>query len=50
MGISNDDNKTKNYLKKIKIQSHQRSPLAITLSKETNSLLQNQSTSTLISK
>jgi len=55
IGLSNnvnDDNKTKNCFKKKKIHSHhfQQSPLAITLSKEINSLLQNQSASTLISK
>ncbi|XP_022168206.1 uncharacterized protein LOC111032242 [Myzus persicae] len=48
----NDDDKTKNCFKKIKIQGHhfQQSPLNIALSKEINSLLQNQSSSTLISK
>lgn len=49
----NDDNKTKNRFKKMKIHGQnnsKRSLSDIALSKKTNSLLQNQSASTLISK
>ncbi|XP_050056467.1 RNA-binding protein 42-like isoform X2 [Aphis gossypii] len=52
IGMNNDDYKTKNCFKKIKIHRHhfQKSPLDIALYKEINSLLQNQCVSTSISK